>query len=82
MTTVLAGECPECGQWVGVVIKEYDSPGAALTEGDWPDLECRPVECCGQPVWPTHFLVIYRGGIVSQTPIGGQELPVTRRGLQ
>lgn len=84
MTAVIAGECPECGHWVGTVVKEYESPEDALADQDWPDLECRPVECCNplEPVWPTHFLVIYLGQILDKRPIGGEDLPVFRRELQ
>lgn len=84
MTIVLAGRCGHCGHWVGQVIKEYESPFGALAEEDWPDLECRPAPCCDpqEPVWPTHFMVIYQGEILDQRVIGGEDLPVTRRQLQ
>jgi hypothetical protein len=81
MTAVLAGKCPGCGEWAGTLVKQYNSPEEALSDQDWPDLVCAPVECCPEedPIWPTHFLVIYLGQIVQERPIGGEDLPVYRQ---
>jgi len=79
LTAVLAGKCLQCGEWAGVIVKQYDDPEEALADQDWPDLRCTPVVCCETEVWPTHFMVIYRGEIVQQKDIGGPELEVYYR---
>lgn len=76
MTTVLAGQCPHCTDWAGVIVKQYASPFEALNDENWPDLACDPVTCCERDVWPTHFLVIYQGEILEQKDIGGPDLDV------
>lgn len=81
MSAVVAGRCPQCGHWAGVIVKRFDSPLDALAEDSWPDITCHPVICCGQEVWPTHFLVIYQGKVVEEVQIGGPRLPVTRQRL-
>ncbi|MDI6709437.1 MAG: hypothetical protein QMC81_01630 [Thermoanaerobacterales bacterium] len=79
MAAAIAGRCPKCGQWAGVIVKRFSSPWEALADQDWPDITCETVTCCNRHVYPTHFLVIYQGTILREVEIGGPDMPVTRR---
>lgn len=79
MAAAVAGRCPVCGNWAGVIVKRFTSPLEALADEDWPDIACEMVTCCDRGVYPTHFLVIYQGTVIREVEIGGPEMPVTRR---